>query len=255
MAKRNTKIFIFKIKYKIIKIPLSLGAWIEIQKEREAIKQAMADSHFSNYVLEYKYFFGLPVIQYLQAFNKKIHKELIKKYFKKSFTDFSGWEIKKLKYLIEADIFLNFVKDNIFENYHFWKTFLNNSKIPQSSAHGDFHQDNILIMEDKLYFIDWSRFSVSRSRLFDLIDYYIFSTKEETESWMDVWLKELNELPRNIFGMNIRELYWHSYAVWKISDEIKILKTRNSFNEYKRKKYIMFFTKFYKILKARHEKY
>lgn len=237
---RDTKIFILKIGKRIIKFPLSIGAIKEIRRERLLLNQIKRDNHFSSYVLGYKYFLGLPIMRCLPVFEINKNKKLIKKYFKKYFQGGDNCPLKELKSLINLDIFLNFIFENAHCDYEFWEIFLNKHKLPQSSAHGDFNQDNILVEGGKLYFIDWSRFNLFRSKYFDLIDFYIFSKKQDKESWMKTWERELNKGTKNIFGIEVEKIHFIAYAVWKVADELKILILRNSLNQLKNKKYIKF---------------
>jgi len=240
MNKRDTKVFILKIGRWVVKIPLSAGAIKEIAQERLLLNQVKKDHYFSEYVLEYKYFLGLPIISYLPVFKIDKNEGLIKGYFKKYFQNVDDCAWKELKLLIDAKNFLNFIFANIRDDYKFWEIFLNKYKFPQSSAHGDFNQDNILVEDNKLYFIDWSRFSSSRAKHFDLIDFYIFSKRRDKESWIETWKRELNKGTINIFSIKVDETHFISYAVWKIADELKILILRNSLNQFKCKKYISF---------------
>ena len=239
--RRDTKTFVFKIKNKIIKAPISFGAYKEMQREKLVVKRAENDPHFFQYILKYKYFLGTSITPYSRPFNNKTDEELIEKYFKKLFADKKKWINKKLKYLLRAEVFLNFIKKNVSEDYDFWKKFLNYSQMPQSSIHGDFHQDNILVRDNQLYFIDWSRFKNKASRYFDLIDYCLQS---DSKSWMALWLDQANRgFDKKIYGIEVSAKQWLAYAVWKTADEIFILKLRSKFSQHKKEKYLNFVKK------------
>ncbi len=183
IKKRDNKTFILKTRNKIVKIPYSFGSWKEIERERKCISQIKNDSHFSNYLLDYKYFLGCPITKYIHPV--KMDDELAKEYFKKAFWEINSWRSKEIKYLVEAGIFLNFVLGHAPSHYKIIKDFLASFKMPCSSAHGDFNKDNILNDNGQLYFIDWSRYGVESSRHFDLIDFYIFSKKKSNQSWIE----------------------------------------------------------------------
>lgn len=244
IKKRGNRTFVFRLGNKIIKIPYSLGSWKEIQHEKACIEQVKNDPHFSNYLLEYKYIFGCPVTRYVNSFAEQDDSELIKKYFQKAFQNANFWQKKELKFLLEADIFLNFVLRHTPDYHQPLKNFLDTIEAPQSSVHGDFSKGNILVNDRELYFIDWSRYKLNSSRHFDLIDFYIFSKKRSDQSWIEAWEREYKSYQAEIFGIENSRKYFLGYGIWKVSHELKSLKSLNLLNRYKIKKY----TNFIKII-------
>lgn len=236
---RDTKFSVFKIGKYAVKLPFSLAAWQEAKIEHINVEKAKKDLFFCSYIPCYKYFFAIKIIPYLKLFNSHANKEkLIKKYFAAAFKNFSDWEEKRLQDLIGHKYFFRFIDEYIPADHNFWVDYLNNSKIKKSSSHGDFYADNILLKGDKLFFIDWIRYRLISSRYFDLIDFYVFSKKDDDKSWMDVWQENFGL--NNIFGIEVNNNYWAAYGIWKTAEELKTIYLRNGLYEHKRKKYIKF---------------
>ncbi|TSC92208.1 MAG: hypothetical protein CEN91_532, partial [Candidatus Berkelbacteria bacterium Licking1014_85] len=175
IEKRNTKVFIIKTKNKVIKIPYTPKSWKENQQEMAVIKEVQEDPHFFSYLLEYKYIFGCPITRRFSPIKEsRENKRLVRKYFQKAFQDAGAWGKKPLRYLLDADFFLDFILKSVPASQYCLARFIDTNRVPQSSAHSDFHQKNILAEGDKLYFIDWSRYKRNSSRYFDLLDFYVY---------------------------------------------------------------------------------
>lgn len=239
IEKRNTKIFIIKIKNKIAKIPYSFNSWKEMQKERAVIKEVQKDSVFAPRLLEYKYILGCPITARLSPI-KEVNNKMIEKYFQIAFEDSEKWKNKPLKYLLDSEFFSDFVLKNLPNSHHYFLKFLDIVELPQSSAHGDFHPKNILVKGNKLYFIDWSRYRQNSSRYFDLLDFYIYLKGKKFEPWMQVWSQEYNQIPDAILGIKLPERYFLAYGVWRAAEELKKFTAENALDKYKYKKYIKF---------------
>lgn len=240
IEKRNTKIFIIKTKSKVIKIPYAFNSWKEIQKERAVIKDVQKDSFFLPYLLEYKYIFSCPITARLSPI-KEVNNGLIKKYFQKALSDSERWEKKHLRYLLDSDFFLDFVSKYIPDSYDCLAKFIDAVQIPRSSAHSDFHQKNILVKGDRLYFVDWSRYKQNSSRYFDLLDFYVYSRGEKYEPWMHVWEREYNQIPDAVLGIKLPKEYFLAYGIWRAAEELKKFTNENAMNKYRHEKYIRFF--------------
>lgn len=249
---RNSKVIVLKIGKYVFKIPLLRFAREEMREERFVLQKVKSDIHFSKYLFNYKYFFGVQFSSYaifLPEFKGKDN--LINCYFNLSFKDCNKWKEVELKQIIESDYFLNFVKRYFIADYELWNLFINIIKMPLSSAHGDFYPANILVSEHgKLFFIDWMRYNNCSSRYFDLFDYYIFSGKEKYApiSWIKFWKNKYESGINNLFGVNIKQYYFLSYGIWKMSKEIKTLENRKKMTEQKIKKYSSFIKYLFKII-------
>ncbi|MFA4941247.1 MAG: hypothetical protein WC582_01440 [Patescibacteria group bacterium] len=239
---RDSQTAIIRLKRKVLKIPLSFSACKEIIREKKNFPEVLRDSHFSKFFLKGCFLGGIILCNpYLRPAKRESGDiDLIKKYFKMSFRDFRDWEIKKIKEIIEYKYFLDFVFENIAEDQSFWSDYLLRIGIPCSSSHGDFHLDNILLKDNNLFFIDWIRYRKFSSRLFDLIDFYIFYNKNSSQSWMDFWFEEFRLDREIIYDIEIEKNYFLAYAVWKVSEELKTLVLRGKLSKQKRKKYINF---------------
>lgn len=243
---RETKFSVLIIGKYVLKVPFSLFALRELRMEAKNIIKAKKDPFFSFFVPQSKYFFIVKVAPYLDLLiNNLCRERLIGEYFKFAFKDSSGWEKKSLKETIDSEYFLKFIKDYLPESYNWWKNHLEYLKVASSSAHGDFHLDNIAVKDNKLFFIDWIRYRSLSSRYFDLLDFYIFSKKKEKESWMEVWRKEA--CSQEVFGVNIDRDNWMAYGIWKTAEELKTIYLRKDL-KYKRKKYINFINKLKEVV-------
>ncbi len=239
ITKRDNKTCVLKLGNRIIKIPYSAGSRREVSAERKRLREAGADSHFSDYLLAYKYIFGCPATSCLSPVIGDDH--LIEEYFHRAFADSASWKPEKIKFLLPADVFLLFVLKYVPGKRRCLEEFLNAFKMPCSSAHGDFNRDNILSAGHKLYFIDWSRYSFRSSRYFDLIDFYIYDKKiDQGGSWIEVWRQECEKHNGEIFGIRFPREYFFGYGIWKAAQELKALAFLKLDNRYKQKKYINF---------------
>lgn len=246
---RDSKVIILKVKKKVFKIPLSVFACKEILREKNILSKVKDDEHFSVRLLKSDFLFGFILRNpYLRpAVKNSDDMELIRKYFKSSFANVYNWPPEALKKIVDYGYFLKLISENIPGDYNFWSQYLEKEKILQSSSHGDFHLDNILVEEEKIFFIDWIRYNRSSSRYFDLIDFYIFYNKKDYQPWMDFWLAEFNKDRKELFGIKIKREYFLAYAIWKVSEELKTLNLRNDLNKQKCKKYVNFLTKIREI--------
>jgi len=248
----NTKTFILCFGKWVIKIPYTFGTWQELQREKLAIEKVKSDPYFSSFLLDYKYFFGYPITNRLPVFkNEGGNKLLIKKYFQSAFREADSWPVKSFKDLLDTEIFFDFISKNKPASYNFWQDFLKANLLPQSSSHGDFNENNILVDGGRLYFIDWSRYRHSSSRYFDLIDFYIYSQQGNGQSWIDAWKKEANFSLKAIEGIEIKPELFMAYAVWKVSQEIRALSVMRAFNQHKRKKYFNFISYLEELLRPK----
>lgn len=235
---RDTKFSILKIGKYVIKIPCSFAALREAKVETENTQKARKDLFFSLFLPRHKYFFGIKATPYLNLFiDAPNWRNLIEDYFSAAFKDSELWEKKELKKLIDLKYFFKFIKDYIPDSHDWWNDYLEKTNVVSSSSHGDFHADNILVKNNKLFFIDWIRYRKISSRYFDLIDFYIFYKKKEKESWMEIWQNKVDL--RNIFGISIDKNNWKSYGIYKTAEELKTIYLRGDL-KYKRKKYINF---------------
>lgn len=242
---RDSKVIILKAKKRVFKIPLSLFACKEILREKKNLTDVKEDNHFSNFLLDGYFLGGIMLCNpYLRPAERDTEDmSLIKEYFKFSFRNSQDWKLESLEKVIEHKYFSNLVSEGILEDKIFWSEYLAEKMIPGSSSHGDFHLDNILVEEEKLFFIDWIRYSGHSSRYFDLIDFYIFYNKKDRQPWMDFWLEEFAKDRGELFGIKVRKEYFSAYAIWKVSEELKTLNLRNNLNEQKSKKYVNFLIK------------
>jgi hypothetical protein len=235
--KTGTGNIILDIGKNIFKIPITLGAMKEALTEKKLLEQIEKDPFFSRYLIEYKYLGGFLKTKKLSLFKKEQSAE-IAGYFKEAFKEKGVWPKRRLGEIMDSKIFLDFISKNMGVDYRFWKEFLNSNEMPSSSAHGDFHPDNIVLDHQKLFFIDWSHYRFVSSRYFDLIDYYILSKREGGTSWIDIWQNEIGS--KDIYGIFVSKQFWNYYAVWKVVNDLHFLKKRGSFNEFKRIKYFNF---------------
>jgi thiamine kinase-like enzyme len=124
------------------------------------------------------------------------------------------------------------------QEHLFWENYFYSAKMPQSSAHGDFHVGNILSKGGKLLFIDWTNFRSRSSRYFDLFNYDIFSQREENTSWVERWHKEYIEHKKSsIREIEISRSHVIGFAIWRVSAEIEILTARKKLTPQKIRKY------------------
>jgi len=242
---RDNKIIILKIKNNVFKIPFSVSSAKEMMTEKERIKQAKNDSFFSQYLPVYKFFSIIQIIPYMDSSHED-YNFYIKKYFEKSFSESLNWERVKLSGLID-NYFLEFIEKYVLKEYSFFHDYLEKNSLPLSSSHGDFHEGNILFYGNKLYFIDWSRYNKHSSRYFDLYDYYIFSKKNKGTSWIKIWEEEFNLEKKKILGVSVNRNYLLTYGIWKVSEDLRVLKLGNKLNKFKIKKYLNFIKIFKKL--------
>lgn len=238
--KRGTGVCVLKIKDRVFKIPLSLGAIRELELEREKIIEVKKDKYLEKYLLDYKYYFFIQSMPYLELISEnKNRNQVINDYFGDIFSRVSQCEKINLKNLANK-CYLEFVSKHFSDDYRFWDQYLTGIMLPLSSSHGDFSLDNILVKGQKLYFIDWSRYNRHSSIYFDLLNYFIFSNKDKNISWIKVWQKEMNADKKEILGITINKEHLMAYGIWKAAEELNILKLRNKLDQYKINKYINF---------------
>jgi len=229
---------ILSSKKQYFKIPWRLHSYQENLLEKKNILLAEKDPHFSKYLPVWKNFGPILKIERLYKIRKENLLSLVTSYFKESFKEKKDWQLKELISFKSLELFIS---DS--QNQKSVKIVEICSKInlPTSSIHGDFHPENIMIdKEEKLKFIDWTRYNSSSSRFFDLIDYSVFSQKDSEEMWFDRWQKLYKIQPAKLFEIDIKKEYLTAYALWKISEELRTLYSRKMLNKYKVKKYQKF---------------
>lgn len=231
----------------VIKFPVSFAGFREMKLEKEKIKMAMRDRHFSRYLPVYHYFFGLQIVPWMSPFSSNPdHKKIIRTYFNRAFHGEQKEQKAGLQELLDRFLPV-FICNKLPEDFFFWKKIFN-MRIPCRSAHGDFYSHNILFQDNSLRFIDWSRYSALSSRYFDLIDFYLVPEKSERISWMEKWGDLYRKRTKNILGYPVKKQYLIAYALWKVSHEIDILILRKKFNHQKQEKYIRFLKKMKNLL-------
>lgn len=236
---RNNGVAILRIKNSVFKMPFNFGSIKEMTREKKSIKQVKSDIFFSKYLPKYRFFLIIQILPYLSLFCSSENNDCIKEYFKKAFQDSLKWEKVKLEYVIKPS-FLEFVKKYAPNDFNFFCGFLNEKEILLSSAHGDFHKENILFIGDELRFIDWSRYSDRSSRYFDFCDYCIFSNKKAGASWIETWKEMLLSKKIEMLEISISKEYLLYYGIWKASNDLEVLRLRNRFDNFKIKKYLNF---------------
>jgi hypothetical protein len=230
---------VFRVGGLVLKVPLSLVAVRELKKERQSLIVASKDRHFSHYVPTYRYFWCVQYMPYFTAlYDDNQSEQKIRRYFEQAFRDSHEWQETDLKNLIEYKYYMDFILTYSPDDLSFWEKFFCTAKMPQSSAHGDFHEGNILIKNNELLFIDWIDYRPQSSRYFDLFDYYIFTNKEKEVSWVDKWQKEfLENKTTSVQGVNISRTHATGYAIWRIAAELEMFTERQKMTEKKIRKY------------------
>jgi len=240
---RDSQTAIIKIGERVWKLPLSFSACKEMLREKKKLPEVGRDEHFSKFLVK-GFFCGGVILS--NPYLKPATKEdigIIKKYFSDAFKFSLDWDREKLMHVIEDKFFLKFIFESIPNDTRYWLQYLDENSISKSSSHGDFHLNNILLEDNRLFFIDWIRYNNFSSRYFDLIDFYIFYNKNEVESWTDFWMDKFKKNRGEIFGIKIERKYFPAYAIWKVSVELKTLYLRGKLSEQKRNKYIIFLNK------------
>ena len=111
--------------------------------------------------------------------------------------------------------------------------------LPITSAHGDFHIENIIMIDTNIKVIDWSMFALRGSFVTDYIHFYNYKlAKTNRESWTRSILKEGEYIDRlaQILGLSATDLRL-AYSLSRISGEIRQRKslkyvTRNDIIKY-----------------------
>lgn len=230
---RDSSTLVFHICSTVYKIPLTASARRELREERTAILKALGDVHFATHVPAYRGTFLLKMPLY-RSFKIEEHEGLMREYFRTAFSDAASWTTSSLQDVISLSSLLKFLNTHTSDVY--WKETLFIKKVPESSMHGDFFPENILVNGNRLYFIDWARYARRGSRYFDLIDYFIFSQKSSLP-WFDFWLSMSVDFPKVLFSIALPQDAFFAYALWKISEELKTLYLRQHLTTYKVKKY------------------
>jgi len=244
---RQNNTIIFRFKNNFIKCPFCFGSLREMIIEKNKINFVRKDIHFSRHLLDYRYIFlYCSITPEMSPLDVSHDSFLIKLYFENAFLRKDEWQLRKVADLIEWKFLANFIKQHELDNDNLIRKFVENIKMPQSSSHGDFYQDNILVKNNQLFFIDWSRYCKVSSRYFDLIDYYLYSKKyTPNEGWMDVWNREFKIARESIFGIPMTYNIYLSYGLWKTAMEISVLYRFKRLNKNKCKKYLNYIKKFY----------
>ena len=248
---RDSGALVFGQGGRMFKIPIMPAVFTEMKLEKDNFFQVKKDIFFSNYLIDVKFIGFIQITPRLTELEKNDGEaEIIRKYFYSAFAGRDDWPRETLLNLIPGDYFFRFLsEEKKGEEVDHWKDFFNGIFLPKSSCHGDFHAENVLLKDKKLYFIDWTRYEASSSRYFDLIDFFIFSQKEQGEGWMSFWKKALNTNPGELYGIEIIKDYLIAYAFWKISQELKTLYQRKKLSRQKGKKYLVFLDDHQKIIK------
>jgi len=248
---RDSGALIFGLGGRMFKIPVIPSVFAEMKLEKKNFFLIKKDNFFCYYLIDAE-FVGLiqiaPRLTELEHYNEA--EGIIRKYFHLAFADKGAWHEESLLNLIPSDCLFRFLsEEKKAEELNYWKNFLGGIFLPKSSCHGDFHAENVLLKNGRLYFIDWTRYDAGSSRYFDLIDFLIFSQKERGEGWMSFWKKVLDSNPREVYEIEIKSNYLIAYAFWKISQELKTLYQRKKLSRQKGKKYLAFLDDFKGIIK------
>ena len=245
---RDTGFLILKTKNLVFKFPMSFSAFKEITVEKKILRLVEKDQHFKKYLPHYHFSPWFISTSLMMNFLKSRNAEsLIKNYFKEAFINQDQWLPVPLSDVPSSQYFLSFTRRHSPGNHDRWKNFLNRLIIARSSSHGDFYPDNILVDDNRLFFIDWPQYDEFSSRFFDLINFYVFSAKSE-DSWTKAWQKIYGSGLSVFQGIKVDKKYFVAYAVYKVSKELSILQLRNQLNSYKNQKYINFINQLKKII-------
>ena len=201
---RDSNFSVIRLGDKVLKIPLSISASQELSEEKNNLQRVKKDPFFSLYLAKYHYILFFQLMPYLFSLSQNSNwPEIIVDYFTVAFKDWLNWPVERLASLIPLFYFSDFIENHLPSQRQQWDSYLNSVKIPLSSSHGDFCLENILEQDGNLFFIDWVRYNDHSSRFFDLIDFYLFSNKNNNESWMDFWQKEYGKSKKSIMGIEV----------------------------------------------------
>ena len=87
-----------------------------------------------------------------------------------------------------------------------------------------------------MFFIDWSNYNEAGSRYFDLLDFYV--SKPEKSWTLSIFESKNIELSGNIIKEQITDDVVIGYCLWKMSKELRQLKTYGKITENKKQKYM-----------------
>ena len=239
---RGTGVSIVRYNDNVLKIPFSSRAFSEIYSERHILKNIEMDLHFCPYLPEYRYYGPLLITDFMRDVVAD-DMSLIEKYFSSAFYDVDSWKKEPLSRIIKWDVLSNFMQlTNVDQRK--CHDFIHNNDIKSSSVHGDFCKKNILINNESLFFIDWSRYKLRSSRFFDVISFYI-EEKRNGSKWTDKLIQILESSNLNsIYSIEIPVKYFLYYGLWRLCDELVYV----NLNLNKRRKYVKFITELYQYL-------
>lgn len=249
----HTDSIIFIFGGRVLKLPLTFGALRELRLGEAGRIAAKNDPFFSRFVLPERLAGFVRFSHFASPLKKNPqHESLVASYFQDAFSQAGAWPRVPLAKSFGSQCFLNFIAGRFLSSAKFWHDYLAEGTIAESSCHGDFHQENILILKGQLKFTDWPLYDAHGSRYFDLINYYIFSAKG-ADSWIKYWQKIISDPPKKIIEVSIPNEYWFFYAIWKIGAEAAILKIRGKFSAEKIDKYASFVPKLTAILQTKYD--
>lgn len=205
----------------VYKIPLSGAARNELSNEKNNLSKAQDDSFFNKIIPEYQFFYGAIRVNFMQH-TAPSHEEIIDKYFSKAFEGCEQWPISKLENIVNLKRISTLWSEE--KKIQSFLQQLHEVEFPSSSAHGDFHPGNIFFDKNKLFAIDWSYYSNKTSRYFDLLQYHV-SLQQHTR-WTESVTSILN---KNSGGITLNDIPVSkeiilAYSIWRISNDIHVLK-------------------------------
>ncbi|MCD4664169.1 MAG: hypothetical protein K8R68_02790 [Bacteroidales bacterium] len=222
---RNTGSIVVILKNRVIKIPFNKSAINEHKRECIARLKAEDDTFFKKFLPKWH---TISDVIFTQRLCPVTDLSMITAYFKQAFKDRAKWAEEKLVKLITVDDIQFFLKKYSSNDVDFFLNIINRMKINVSSSHGDFQQENILSLNDRLYFIDWNEYSILSSRYFDLINYHVVGNK--LESWVHNFVNQYNDgkLEKLLQYFDGHNDYAISYAFWRMARELRFFFYKSS---------------------------
>ncbi len=213
--------FIYHVGNKTYKVFTPKGRYFKIA-ELEGNKKAMLVEFWKDQVVEVTPNFiclemhrGKPVtakdrVKADQYIDNKLHQSLT---FKKSKIS-DAYDFKSLKSLVKFGLDSNLIQRA--------EEILNHVFLPVTSAHGDFHSDNMIVIQNEIKVIDWSMFAQKGSYITDYIHYHNHRyAKKNKESWTVSILKEREYLTYLADMINVKPNDLRlAYSISRISGEI-----------------------------------
>jgi len=222
---RNNGSIVVLLNNRVIKIPSNKSSINENKRECAARLKAENDTFFANYLPKWHVAHNMIITQRLFPVADT---SMISVYFKKAFMDSTKWKEEKLIKLINIDDLQFFLKKYLSNEVDFFLNIIHKMKIQVSSCHGDFQQENVLSLNDGLYFIDWNEYTILSSRYFDLMNYHIVG--DRFKSWIYGFIDQysdgkLEKLLQHFDGHND---YAISYVFWRMARELHFFFYRNN---------------------------